>query len=98
MIQMSGFMNDVKLFISKYLTKGKIATSEFRLKPFDCLFCSVWWSSLLYIIIAGQFTFVNVGLVCLLTIFSDNIQMLVILIKDLIIKLIDTIYDRLRIK
>ena len=49
-IDISGFIDSVKWGVSKWLTKGKIQTTDYRIKPFDCSLCMTWWSCLIYMI------------------------------------------------
>jgi hypothetical protein len=97
-IDLSGFIDNFKLLISKLLTKNNFKTTEFSLKPFDCSYCLTFWCSIFYLIIIGQFTFVNLFFVILITHFTDVTKQLMILLKDVLIKLIDIIYDKLSIK
>lgn len=93
-IDTSGFINSFKSFISKRLTNSKIDTVKFRIPPFDCSFCMNWWSSLIYLIITHQLSLPSITLVLFLSLMSDPIGRLLLLIKDLINKLIDNIYER----
>ena len=93
-IDISGAMADAKLLLSKLLTKQQISTADYRLKPFDCSFCMTFWVGLLYIAIAQQFTLVNIALTLLMAYATPIIHQLLLLIKDLLLKLIDTIYDK----
>lgn len=96
-IDLSGLMTDIKLFISKWLTKDKIASSQFRLKPFDCSFCMTFWSGLIYTIVTNEFTLVNLLIILLLSFFTEPFKQLLLLFKDLLIKLIDIIYETFKI-
>lgn len=98
MIDLSGFVPECKHFVSKLLTNNKIDTANFRIKPFDCSYCMTFWCTLLFIICTGQFTFINLFWVIMITHFTDVTKQIMLLLKDLAIKLINTIYDRLQIK
>ena len=52
-IDISDFIESLKTGISKLLTKGKIITTNFDLKPLSCSFCMNWWIGLIYIICMG---------------------------------------------
>ena len=93
-IDMSGFVPEFKRLISKWLTKDHISTDSYRLKPFDCSYCMTFWCTMLYIIITQQFTTVNILFVVMLTHLTDVTRQAMLLIKDILIKLIDTIYDK----
>lgn len=94
-IDLSGFIDEFKRMLSKMLTHNNIVKSDFRIKPFDCSFCMTFWLCLLFTIVTGQFTFVSLLLIITVTYFTDVTRQLLLLIKDLIIKLINTVYDRL---
>lgn len=87
-IDLSGFPITLKTYVSKYLTKSKIITSEYSFKPFDCSLCMTHWIGLLYIIITG-FSIPLYALVCVLSLTTSNTMNLLLLIKDGINKLID---------
>lgn len=44
----SGAIDEMKKLLSKLLTKNKVSTADYSLKPFDCNLCCVWWCSILY--------------------------------------------------
>lgn len=92
-IDLSGFIKSLKSFISLKLTKGKIDSNSFSIKPFDCSYCMTFWCSLLYITIAGQLTLVNILFALLCAYFSDVVRQLLIFVKDLCIKCIDKLYE-----
>lgn len=94
-VDLSGFIPQFKRFISKWLTKDKIATNDFSIKPFDCSYCMTFWILLLYLIIAGEFTFATLFAVLMITHLTDVTRQLMLLIKDLLIKLINTVYERI---
>ena len=93
-IDLSGFINTLKLLVSKYLTHSKISTTNFRLRPFDCSFCMTFWTGLLYTLVIGQFTLVNLLIILLLAYFTSSIKDILLLLKDLVSKLTITIYDK----
>ena len=93
-IDLSGFTNTLKLFISKHLTNSKIATTNFSIKPFDCSFCMNFWTGLLFTIVTGQFTLVNLLIILLLSFFTPSIKDFLLTIRDLISKLTIIIYDK----
>ena len=94
-IDLSGFIPSVKRLISKWLTKNQIETDSFRIRPFDCSYCMTFWCTLLFIIVTGQFTFLNLLLVIIITHLTDVTRQTMLLIKDLLLKIINTAYDKL---
>lgn len=93
-IDLSGFIPSVKRLISKWLTKNQIETDSFRIRPFDCSYCMTFWCTLLFIIVIGQFTFLNLLLVIIVTHLTDVTRQTMLLIKDLLLKIINTAYDK----
>lgn len=91
-IDLSGVMNSIKYFISKYLTKGKIISDNFRIKPFDCSLCMTFWTSLIYLWLTNSFTLPYISASCLLAFLTPLAKDTLLLVKDLITKLINTIY------
>lgn len=94
-IDISGFIPSVKSFISKLLTNKQLDTTNFRLKPFDCSFCMTFWTGLIYTLVIGQFTLVNLLIILLLAFMTEPLYRLLLLIKDTILKLIDKLDDAL---
>lgn len=95
-IDLSGAVESFKLFISKILTKGKIQTTNFDLKPFDCSLCSTWWIGLIYLLICHSFTIPYIALVALLSFLTPVSNNILLLIKDLIGFEINKIYEWLQ--
>lgn len=93
-VDLSGFIHELKRFVSNKLTNNKLITDDYRLRPFDCSYCMTFWCLLIYILINQQFTFVNILLLILITHFTDVTKQVLLLIKDLAIKLINTVYER----
>lgn len=48
-IDISGFIEHIKYWISKCFTKNKFTTTDWELKPFDCSLCMSWWIGLIWI-------------------------------------------------
>ena len=94
-IDLSGFVPSIKRLISKWLTKNQIETDSFRIRPFDCSYCMTFWCTLLFIIVTGQFTFLNLLFVIIVTHLTDVTRQTMLLIKDLLLKIINTAYDKL---
>lgn len=95
LIDISGFISSLKSFISKKLTNNKIDTTDFSFKPFDCSYCMSFWIGLIYVIVTNEFTFLNLLYVCLIPMFTDFIRQTLLLMKDLLNKLIEKIYELL---
>lgn len=94
-IDLSGVVDSIKLFVSKHLTKNKIVTTNFSLKPFDCSLCSTWWIGLIYLLICHSFTIPYIALVALLSFLTPLSSSILLLIKDLAIFLINKLNMKL---
>ena len=94
-IDLSGAVESFKLFISKILTKGKIQTTNFDLKPFTCSLCMTWWTGLIYLLICHSFTIPYIALVALLSYLTPLSSSILLLIKDLAIFLINKLNVKL---
>ena len=92
-IDISGFIDSVKWGVSKWLTKGKIPTTNYSLKPFDCSLCMTWWSCLIYMICIGQFSVFLLAYILFLAIMTPVAKDIIILIRDIFVKLINKFYE-----
>lgn len=90
-IDLSGAVDSFKLLISNILTKGKIQTTNYDLKPLTCSLCSTWWIGLIYLIICHSFTIPYIALVALLSFLTPLSSSILLLIKDLAIFLVNKI-------
>lgn len=93
-IDISGFIESLKLLISKLLTKSQLQSTQYRIKPFDCSFCMTFWVGLVYTIVTGEFNLVTLTAVLLSAYMTEPLKQLLILVKDLLIKIIDVIYGK----
>ena len=94
-IDLSGAVDSLKLFLSKILTKGKIQTTNFDFKPFTCSLCMTWWIGLIYLLICHSFTIPYIALVALLSFLTPISNSILLLIKDLAIFLINKLNVKL---
>lgn len=94
-IDLSGAVESFKLFISKILTKGKIQTTNFDLRPFTCSLCSTWWIGLIYLLVCHSFTIPYIALVALLSFLTPLSSSILLLIKDLAIFLVNKLNMKL---
>lgn len=86
----SGVIDHIKSALSKWL-KCRVPS----LKPFDCSLCMTWWVCLLYVLIAEPITFSNVTLCALCAIFADKVGDTISLVRDIITKTINKLYQLL---
>ena len=85
-IDISGFVHSIKVTIGKYL---KISPNSFRIKPFDCSFCMTFWVSMIYLLVVGRFTLVNIAVVLLLCCLTTPLKNLVMSVRDKLTKWMD---------
>lgn len=89
----SGVIDSIKRLISRILTKGKIETTNFDLKPFSCSYCSNFWVGIIYLLCVGQFNIPYIAFVLLLSSFCPITLSLLNLAKDICIKIINKFYE-----
>lgn len=85
-IDISGFVHSIKAAIGKYL---KISPNSFRIKPFDCSFCMTFWASMIYLLVAGRFTLLNIAIVLLMCCLTTPLKNLVMSVRDKLTKWMD---------
>ena len=89
-IDLSCFIDEVEKILSKWL-KAKVLIP----KPFSCSLCISWWIGLLYLLIYGKFTIIWIGYVALLSLLTTTIYNGLLMIRDLLNKIIDWVYNTL---
>lgn len=92
-VDISGFIQSIKRGLSWMFTKGKIVKDDFYFKPFDCSLCMTWWSCFIYLIVVGQASLFTIMIALLLAVMSPVLKEFIILITDILIKIINKIYD-----
>ena len=85
-IDISGFVHSIKVAIGKYLG---ISPNSFRIKPFDCSFCMTFWVSMIYLLVVGRFSLVNIAVVLLLCCLTTPLKNLVMSVRDKLTKWMD---------
>ena len=85
-IDISGFTYSIKVAIGKFLG---ISPNSFRIKPFDCSFCMTFWVSLIYLLVVGRFTLLNIAIVLLLCCLTTPLKNLVMSVRDKLTKWMD---------
>ena len=89
LIDVTGAIEDMLTPLVKKLTGAKVGTIG---KPFNCSTCMTFWTGLLYIVITGNFTLVNLTFLVLLACTTDITLTLFHLVKDFITRMADAIY------
>lgn len=85
-IDISGFVYSLKVAIGKYL---KISPNSFHIKPFDCSFCMTFWVSMIYLLVVGRFTLVNIAIVLLICCLTTPLKNLIMSVRDKLTKWMD---------
>ena len=93
-VDISDFPYTVKKVVSFIVTKGKIVKDDYRLHLVDCDWCVASWTNLIYLFIIGQFTIPYIAITFVIATFAPVIKELIILLKDIILKLTSTIYEK----
>ena len=89
-VDLSGFTETWLSFLSHY--KGRKIT---ELKPFSCSLCMVWWVCLIYAAIVGNLTIPVVALIAFLSLLSVPCGQLLLLIREVFLKVINKLMDLL---
>ena len=87
-VDISGFIDSIKSFVGKVLHINNV-----NLKPLDCSFCLNFWLSLAYLLITNELSITAVMVALLLSTMTPVIGDLIYLIRDLIGKIINKIYN-----
>lgn len=85
-IDISGFVHSIKAAIGKFLG---ISPNSFRIKPFDCSFCMTFWVSMIYLLVVGRFTLLNIAIVLLLCCLTTPLKNLIMSLIDKLTKWMD---------
>ena len=85
-IDISGFTHSIKSAIGKFLG---ISPNSFRMKPFDCSFCMTFLVSIIYLLVFGRFTLVNIAIVLLMCCLTTPLKNLVMSLIDKLTKWMD---------
>lgn len=89
-VDLSGFTETLLKVISAY--KGRKIT---ELKPFSCSLCMVWWVCLIFSLVAGKCSIPVVAFIALLSFLSVPCGQLLMLIREVLLKVINKLMDLL---
>ena len=92
-LDLSGIMLYIKKLIWKILYGKKTVDLSYKLslKPFSCSLCMTWWFGLIWLLVAKDFTMLNIGYVALLSYLTTFSKELILTLNDLLIKLLTLI-------
>ena len=95
-VDVSGAIDSFKSLISKLLTKGRIDSTSFSLKPFDCSLCMTWWTCLVYLIVTHSFTLPFIAFAAALAYLTPVTYSILLFIRDSVLYLINLNYKWLK--
>ena len=87
-VDLSGFTETLLKVISAY--KGRKVT---ELKPFSCSLCMVWWVCLIFSLVTGECSIPVVAFIALLSFLSVPLGQLLMLIREVFLKVINKIMN-----
>lgn len=91
-VDLSGWTDTLLEWVSRFTRRygyGPVTS----LRPFTCSLCSVWWGTLLYALLAGQFTLPVIAYCGALAYFSKTLAKLFIFIGEGLDLLIGKLLD-----
>lgn len=95
---LTDFFDNIKKLVWKFVYGNKKPYRTFSMKPLGCSLCETFWIGLIYIIVMGQFSILNIGFVVLMAYLTPVIRNGFILIEDFLIKFIEWWYNILHIE
>ena len=87
------FWENFSSSLKSLITRGKFK-SPIRCKILECSCCQSWWVNLIYIIIIGKFSIFMIGYILVLSWSAPLINSIFTLLKNLFIKLTNTIANK----
>lgn len=71
-------------------------TSRIEIPLISCSLCMTFWSGLIYVIVTGGFSLLNLVYVCLCAFLTPHIKDLYILVRDVLTTIQNKIYSKLQ--
>lgn len=87
------FFEEFSSSVKSILTRGKFK-SPIKFKLWICSSCQVHWLSLIYLICTGNFTIVNYTIILILSWTTPLINSIFTLLKNIFLKIINTIANK----
>ena len=91
LVDISGFIDTLKHWIWKWVFKGKKEYKDFDFRPFSCSYCMTHWVGLIYLLFVG-WSLEAYALLLILCMLTPIIQDILMIVRDFISKIIETIY------
>ena len=92
-IDLSGFTQSIQYILKKWLKTNK----DIVIKPFMCSLCMTFWTGIIYSLIMHSLTIPILAFITLLAFMTPVIKDILKLIQDLIIAVINVIYNILNL-
>lgn len=96
-LDISGFGYNLRKWLWKILLKPRGSVEDIPAKPFFCSLCMTWWSGLIYLIIVGGLNPLNIVALIAVSYLTDIIASTMRFIHDLLAKIIDLLYQWLKL-
>lgn len=87
-LDISGFMDNVKSGLKRLFTMGRMSDPNYSLKPFDCSFCMTFWTGLVYLFITHSFSLWMLAYLLCICVMTPVISLVLVTIRDIFIKII----------
>lgn len=88
-IDISGFIDEVKYRIFKWLNGGQYR--DYSLKPFDCSLCMTWWTCFIIILFNWNFHMLVYSL--MVACFTPVIKDIILMVRDMLSWVIGKLWD-----
>ena len=93
-VDISGAVEHLINPLVKYILKIP-KSSRIEIPLISCSLCMTFWSGLIYIIVTGNFSLLNLVYVCLCAFLTPHIKDFYILVRDVLTIIQNKIYDKL---
>lgn len=87
-VDLSGFTDTWRSALARILRVQALKP----LPPFDCSLCMTWWVCLIYALASGRFSLPVVAFIALLAFLSNPIGQLLLLVREVLVKLTDKLF------
>lgn len=84
-LDLSGFVGELKAALARWLH----IRGDFRLKPLDCNFCSVWWTLFVFLLCTRTLNIYTCACALGMAYLADVVREILVLLKDTIIRIIN---------
>lgn len=95
-VDISGFPDSLKSGIKRIMTRGRMSSPDYSLKPFDCSLCMSFWTNLIYTITMGKFSIPILTFILLMSCFTPVIKDFILMLRDVITTVLRKIDDKVQ--